>query len=190
MAGLAETRVWEACGGEPAVPGGAGPRLATLGSVWGTEGGRLGPEGLRGSLGLCQQRPGRSPFTPLGLGRPSDSQSYPRATRRGQAPPETPGSPPQTPQTRAPASPADRPRSGRLLGASCRRALPVSAHQRDRVLGPRAPAGSNLGPLGWSLTVGPMAAGLYLFSARYQREWPLGLEGWGLAGSKVAWSGV
>ena len=58
------------------------------------------------------------------------------------------------------------------------------------MLGPRVPAGSNLGPLDWSLNLGPMAAGLYFFSARYQREWPLGLKGWGLAGSKVAWPGV
>ncbi len=58
------------------------------------------------------------------------------------------------------------------------------------MLGPRVPAGSNLGPLDWSLNLGPMAAGLYFFSARYQREWPLGLQGWGLAGSKVAWPGV
>lgn len=187
---LAETRVWGACGGEPAAPGDAGPCLETLGSVWGAEGGRPGPEGLRGSPGLCQQRPGRSPSTSPGLGRPSASQTYPRATRRSQAPPETAGSPPQTSQTRVSASPADRPHSGRLLGASCRGALPVSAPRRDRVLGPRVPAGSNLGPLDWSLNLGPMAAGLYFFSARYQREWPLGLQGWGLAGSKVAWPGV
>jgi len=96
---LAETRVWWACGGEPAAPGDAGPCLETLGSVWGAEGGRPGPEGLRGSPGLCQQRPGRSPSTSPGLGRPSASQTYPRATRRSQAPPETAGSPPQTLQT-------------------------------------------------------------------------------------------
>lgn len=53
------------------------------------------------------------------------------------------------------------------------------------MLGPRVPAGSNLGPLDWSLNLGPMAAGLYFFSARYQREWPLGLQGWGLA--RGAW---
>lgn len=55
---LAETRVWGACGGEPAAPEDAGPCLETLGSVWGAEGDRPGPEGLRGSPGLCQQRPG------------------------------------------------------------------------------------------------------------------------------------
>lgn len=120
---LAETRVWGACGGEPAAPGDAGPCLETLGSVWGAEGGRPGPEGLRGSPGLCQQRPGRSPSTSPGLGRPSASQTYPRATRRSQAPPETAGSPPQTSKTRArpaqPTGPTPGASSGPAAGGPC-----------------------------------------------------------------------
>ncbi len=70
--------------------------------------------------GLCWQSPG-DPLRPSGPGRPpSAPQTDPRVSRQGPASPGAAGSPPQAPQTRVSASRADRPRAGRLLGASRR----------------------------------------------------------------------
>ena len=70
--------------------------------------------------GLCWQSPG-DPLRPSGPGRsPSAPQTDPRVSRQGPASSGAAGSPPQAPQTRVSASRADRPRAGRLLGASRR----------------------------------------------------------------------
>ncbi len=113
-------RVWEVWGGEPAVSGGAWLRRVALGYVWEAEG-RPRPGEVEGDRpGLCWQSPG-DPLRPSGPGRPpSAPQTDPRVSRQGPASPGAAGSPPQAPQTRVSASRADRPRAGRLLGASRR----------------------------------------------------------------------